>query len=406
MSKKIFGLQPVSGRWIYLILCLVINICLGAVYSYSVFKGPLEELWGISSTQSNMPYMIFLAFFALLMPFAGKMIDKLGPRIVMVCGGLVVGVGWILASYAPNIWMITLTYGVIAGAGVGISYGGPIAVAAKWFPDKKGLAVGLALTGFGLSAFITAPVATRLILTNGPLKTFGIMGGAFLIISIVLSLPMKFPPENWNSQLNNDDNKKSDKIRSLTVKEMLKTPKAYALWFCYTIGTTSGLMAIGISSPVGRQMIGLTPERAGFLVGIFAIFNGVGRPLFGWLTDKITPKKAAVVSFLIILISSLSMIFAKEGSVIAYILAFTGFWLCLGGWLAIAPTATATLFGSENYAQKYGIMYSAYGIGAIIGGIISGQAMDVFGSYSFAFIPIAIMSAFGIIVSQKLDIEK
>ena len=399
-SDRLFGMKVTNGRWIYVILCMIINLCLGSVYSYSVFKGPLEDLWGITSTQSNFPFMIFLAFFAILMPFAGKFIDKFGPRNIMITGGAIVGIGWILSSFATNIWLITLTYGVIAGAGVGIAYGGPIAVATKWFPDKKGLAVGLALTGFGLSAFVTSPIARNLINEFGPLQTFGYKGIAFLIISIILSIPMKFPDKKTALILDTNYTKiKTGNEKSISVREMFRNPKAYALWICYTFGTTSGLMAIGISSPVARDTIGMTADKAAALVALFAVFNGVGRPLFGWLTDKITPKNASILSFVLILSASIGMMNAKEGSTIIYISAFIAFWLCLGGWLAIAPTATASFFGMENYAEKYGIMYSAYGVGAIVGGIISGQAKDVFGCYTYSFMPIAIIAIIGILIS-------
>jgi MFS family permease len=158
-------------------------------------------------------------------------------------------------------------------------------------------------------------------------------------------------------------------------------------------------MAIGISATVGREVIGLDVGTAAFLVSIFAIFNGIGRPIFGWLTDKITPRNSAILSFVIIAIASFMMLSAQQGSTGLYTIAFSGFWLCLGGWLAIGPAATASFFGLEGYAQKYGVVFSAYGLGAIIGGIISGSAKDVFGSYLKAFWPTAILAIAGIIIA-------
>jgi MFS family permease len=181
--------------------------------------------------------------------------------------------------------------------------------------------------------------------------------------------------------------------------EMAKTTSFYGLFLCYTIGCLAGLMAIGISSSVAQEIIKINAATAATLVGVFAIFNGAGRPLFGVLTDKLSPRTAAIISFVIILVCSLGMLTAGEGSVTMYVLCFVGFWLCLGGWLAIAPTTTTTFFGVKNYARNYGLVYFAYGVGAILGGIISGQAKDAFGSYAIAFYPTAGLAVLGILIA-------
>jgi len=398
-DSKVFGMSANAGRWIFVFVGMIVNMCLGAVYAYSVFKKPLEEMFKATATQGNLPYMIFLAMFALFTFFAGRFIDKYGPRKVMMLGGVVVGVGWILTYFASSITMVVLTYGVIGGAGVGIVYGGPVSVATRWFPDKKGLAVGLSLLGFGASAFVTAPLAKSLIGSFGPLPTFGIMGIAFLVITVILSTVMRFPPANYKPAGWNPPAATAPGAKSMATGQMLGTASFYGLWLCYILGATAGLMAIGISASVGREVIGLDAGMAATLVMIFAIFNGIGRPIFGALTDKITPKWSAVLSFIIIFVASAMMLMAGKGSVGLYAVAFCGFWLCLGGWLAIGPAATAAFYGLEGYAQKYGVVFSAYGLGAIIGGIISGSAKDTFGSYTVAFYPTAGMAILGIILA-------
>ncbi|MBN1278088.1 MAG: OFA family MFS transporter [Deltaproteobacteria bacterium] len=399
-DTKLFGMSANAGRWIFVILGMVINLCLGAVYAYSVFKKPLESMFNATATQGNMPFMIFLAVFAIFTFLAGRFIDKFGPRVVMIIGGIVVGLGWMLAKFSGSMAMVMITYGFIGGAGVGLVYGGPVSVCTKWFPDRKGLAVGLSLLGFGGSAFITAPLAKALIASSGPLNTFLYMGAGFLIVTVILSTFMKFPPANWKpAGWNPPQAAGGAAARVFTAGDMLKTSSFFGLWICYLFGTTAGLMAIGISATVGREVIGLEIGTAAFLVSIFAIFNGIGRPIFGALTDKITPRYSAIVTFVIIGICSLMMLGAGEGSVGIYTVAFCGFWLTLGGWLAIGPAGTASFFGLEGYAQKYGIMFSAYGLGAIIGGIISGMAKDVFGSYTSAFWPTLILSIVGIFIA-------
>ncbi|MBZ4654199.1 MAG: sugar phosphate permease, partial [Peptococcaceae bacterium] len=168
---KVFGMAAEKGRWLYIPLGIIIFMCLGTVYSWSVFRKPLENLFNIGATQSGLPYMLFLASYAILMLISGGFIDKYTPKTIIIVGGIVVGFGWILSGYAWNINVLSITYGIIAGGGVGIVYGVPIAVISKWFPDKKGLAVGLTLLGFGLSPFVTAPLAKWLIDFYGPLQT-------------------------------------------------------------------------------------------------------------------------------------------------------------------------------------------------------------------------------------------
>jgi MFS transporter, OFA family, oxalate/formate antiporter len=153
---------------------------------------------------------------------------------------------------------------------------------------------------------------------------------------------------------------------------------------------------------VGREVVGLDAGTAAALVSLFAVFNGGGRPLFGWLTDKITPRNAAILSYVIIFFASLGMLKAGQGTTVLYAVCFCGFWLVLGGWLAIGPTATATFFGLEGYAQKYGLVFTAYGLGAIVGGIISGSAKDKFGSYLAAFQPLIYASVIGVILALLL----
>jgi OFA family oxalate/formate antiporter-like MFS transporter len=398
---KVLGLPLEQGRWMLVALGLAINLCLGSVYSWSVFRKPLEELFSVGATESGLPFMVFLAFFALLMPIAGRLLQKYGVKKIMILGGVIVGIGWILSSLAPNMAILTVSYGIIAGGGVGIVYGGPIAISTRWFPDKKGLAVGLTIVGFGLSPFITAPLARMLIDLYGALTTFGILGIIFLLLLVILSVPLKMPPVGWKPEGWTSPTASTESA-DLDSSKMLKTSKFYGLWICYIIGTLTGLMAIGISSPVGQEIIKLDPTTAAMTVSIFAVFNGIGRPLFGWITDRLTPRNSSIMAFIIILIASIGMLNAGESQVLLYMICFAGFWLTLGGWLAIAPTATATFFGTTNYAKNYGIIFTAYGIGAIIGIFMSGRLRDLFGSYILSFYPTAILAVIGIIIASIL----
>src|SRR6056297_942927 len=388
-----------NKRWIFIPLGILIFMCLGTVYSWSVFRKPVEDLLKINATQSGLPYMFFLFFYAVLMPVAGGFIDEYNPKFMTIIGGLIVSLGWFLSGFATNIIMLSITYGIIAGGGVGITYGVPIAVAAKWYPDKKGLAVGLTLLGFGLSPFVTAPLANMLVASYGVLKTFKILGIGFAVIISLLALPLKFPDSIKISNSNKSDNNKSINIKTA---EMLKKKTFYGLWGNYIIGTLIGLMAIGITTPVAVEIINLNAAKAALMVSLFSIFNGLGRPLFGWITDEFSPKIASIISYVLIIIASILMLNAGNGKMIIFTIAFSLFWLNLGGWLAIAPAATGIFFGAKNYSKNYGYVFTAYGIGAILGTLISGRIKDLLGSYIFTFYPTIVLAIIGLILTIVL----
>lgn len=385
-----------KSRWLYIPLGLIIFMCMGTIYSWSIFRKPIETAFNIGATESGLPYMVFLVFYALTMPFAGSYMDKYGPKVMTIAGGFLISIGWFLSGFTSSITILTMSYGVIGGIGVGIAYGAPMAVAAKWFPDKEGLAVGLTLGGFGLSPFITAPAASWLIRQYGAFTTFKILGVLFLIIITLLAIPLKFPETKKKIS---KKKKMQNSSLDIAFKKMLKSRSFYALWTTFVIGTIIGLMAIAISVPVAEELINLDSTTASIYVSLFAIFNGIGRPIFGALTDKLKPKKTAIISFSLIILASFLMILNNSASPVLYFISFSIFWLNLGGWLAIAPAATSYFFGKKNYSKNYGYLFTAYGVGAVIGNLFSGSIRDIMGSYQFVFYPTLIIAALGIVIS-------
>ena len=399
---KLFGMETEKGRWVFVIIGLLINVCLGSIYAFSVFRKPLEGLWEITSSQSGYPFMVFLAVFAVTMPLAGDLIARWGPRNAATLGGFLAGSGWIAASFSGDIITLTFLYGVIGGAGVGIAYGCPIAVVAKWFPRYSGLAIGLTVMGFGVSALLMAPILKAMILQPGIgiMNTFLYFGIAFMIIITTLAQLLRFPSTERNSSENSVSAAAAVlPAVNLDRENMLKTGNFYALWATYTIGCLAGLMAIGIASPVGTEVAKLEATTAAFAISLFAVFNGLGRPLFGALTDKLSPKHTAVISFALILIASLLLFFFGQDNAALYLFTFCVLWLCLGGWLALAPTATGIFFGKRFYAQNYGVVFTAYGAGAILGTLLSGSIKDMTGSYLHAFPIVAGLAALGMLIA-------
>ena len=415
---KIMGMPAESGRWLLIIIGTIIELCLGAVYAYSIISVPLKKIFTdpvasggfgltVTAMQMSLPYIASLAFFALTMPLVGKYIEKYGPRKVGMLGGVIVGLGWILGSTATSPMMLMILYGVIAGIGVGIAYNCPITTAARWFPDKRGLAVGLTLLGFGFSAFITGKASDILSASfGGVFASMKILGIAFLILIVVLSMFLVFPPAGWTPAgwkppAAAAGGKKLEFMRN----EMAKTTSFYGLWVCYVIGALAGLMAIGVAKPAGLEVAanaGIAEATISAtltnLVLPFAFCNAIGRPLFGTLTDKLTPPRTAIVTYVVIIAASL-LVYTNPSSITMYTIAFAALWLCLGGWLAITPAATASYFGTKDYARNYGLVFTAYGVGAIIGNLMAGAAKDTLGGYVNVFPYVAVLAALGIVVA-------
>lgn len=402
-----------AGRWVLIAAGLVMMICLGAIYTYSIIRVHLERVFEdqglkVSSTEMQLPFITFLLLFAFTMPLMGKYIEKYGPRRMALLGAVLVGLAWFSASFAESPLSLTLLYGVIGGLGVGVAYNCPITVSARWFPDRRGLAVGLTVFGFGFSAAIVGPLADHLALSlgvRGMLRTIGLV---FLVIMLTSALSLRFPPSRWPQIESGSRGRGAAASADLSREEAVRTGAFHALWICYMIGTLVGLMAIGISKQVGFEVAaraGLSGEEASpaltALMVPFALCNGFGRPLFGWLTDKITPRKTAMISFTLTLIASIT-IFTLQGSLQAYIFTFAVLWLNLGGWLTIAPAATAHFFGTKDYARNYGLIFTAYGVGALIGNLTAGGMRDLLGSYMMVFPVVAALSLTGIIVATAL----
>ncbi|MEM8723088.1 MAG: OFA family MFS transporter [Cyanobacteria bacterium P01_G01_bin.39] len=400
-NATIFGLPADRGRWLLIPLGMTVLLCLGSVYSWSVFRSPLEGEFNIGATQSLLPYTFALVFYAVFVTVGGFYIPRIGTQKVTVIGGIFVGAGYILSSFASNIEMMTLTYGVIAGTGVGIAYGVPMVVVAKWFPDRKGLTVGLTLIGFGLSPLVTAPLAKSLIDVYNVKPTLRILGIAFTLIIGVIAIAMKLPPPDWHPHNNLGIRVKSSATITYPVS-LLESRSFYGLWICYAIGTLIGLSAIGISSSVGEEIINIDPRLTAASVSLFALFNGLSRPLFGWLSDRFKPHYVAISTYSLILIACILMLNAQEGQVATYLVSFCLFWFCLGGWLAIAPTTTLRFFNPERYAQNYGLVFTAYGVGALLGTLTTGQIRDWFGSYTYAFYPMGLLAIIGIVVASMM----
>jgi OFA family oxalate/formate antiporter-like MFS transporter len=396
MGRRLFGLAAPRGRWLLIPLGIAAMLCLGTVYSWSLFRKPLESELGLSATASLLPFTVALVCFAAMMPLAGRWISRGHSRRVAVLGALVVGLGYLLASGAHTVWGLVFTYGVIAGSGIGLAYGVPLAAVASWFPERKGLAVGLVVAGFGLSPLITAPLAQQLISALGTRATLRLFGLVFLVVLLLSAWLLQPAPASAPGARARSPRKPA------RAEVTLRSRPFAGLWLSYAIGSLAGLSAVGMAGPVAIELIQLKPALAAASVSLFAVFNGASRPLFGWLCDRWSPARVAMLADGLILVGSLVMLKAGAGDLASYLVAFCMFWSALGGWLAIAPATTLRCFEPERYAEIYGLVFTAYGVGALLGTVITGQLRDWFGSYTAAFGPLAGLAALGILLASLL----
>jgi OFA family oxalate/formate antiporter-like MFS transporter len=406
-GMTLLGMAPERGRWVLIAVGLAINIALGSIYAWSAFLGPVTAHFQalgepVSAGSALLPFSLFLVSFAVAMPLSGGYIDLWGPRPMAILGGILTGTGWLLASFAPTPMALALAFGVVGGTGVGITYGVPVTLAARWFPDRRGTALGLTLLGFGISALLTGSIAGLLLGTYGLVPTFRIFGVAFLVLLPLLALPLSLPvagwrPEGWDPGIGAAG---PAAARGCTRGEMVRTPAFYGLWVSFFIACAAGLTAVSIAVPVGTEAAGLESGVATFLVALFAIANGGGRPLFGALTDRLNPRNTAMLSFGLITLASL-LLWRVPGPG-TYILAFALLWGSQGAWPAIAPASTAAFFGTRDYPRCYGVVYLAYGAGALAGPMLAGSIRTATGSYLGVFPWVAALAVSGMVIAYTL----
>ncbi|HOT74171.1 MAG TPA: OFA family MFS transporter [Candidatus Wallbacteria bacterium] len=395
------GMPAEKGRWGLIAIGAVIFFFIGTIYSWSVFRGPIQKIFGCSATAAGAPYMLFFAVQAFLMPFIGPYVDRFNPGRVILANGTLMSFGLILASYSSNIYEFTAAFSFVFGLGATAVYAAPIALASKWFVDKKGFAIGLTLFGMGLAPLVMAPAAVKLIALYGVLETLRILGAIIFAVILLLFYPIKFPPPGYvpAGWVQQEASAAADSIeypRGL----MLRSASFYGLWFCFMTASACGLMVIGITHQVAVEMYKISEASAAFAISVFAFFNALGRPFWGLVIDRLNPKITAYVTFGLMGAASLALARGTAQNAFIFYAAVPLVWFCYGGWLSIAPSLTANFFGVKNSSRNYGVVFTAFGAGAIIGNLLAGRVKDFYGSYSPAFYIMAACSLAGIVAAS------
>jgi OFA family oxalate/formate antiporter-like MFS transporter len=374
------------NRWLPVVGGVCMNLALGSLYAWSVFVLPLEKEFGWTRAQTSWVFTIAIVSFAASFVLAGRIQDQRGPRICAAIGGTLVGVGFVLSSWTTSLTYLYVMFGVVVGIGNGFGYATPVPVASKWFPDKRGLVVGLMVGGYGAGSAIFGPVATALIESAGWRTTFQVLGVLFFAMGMVGTWLLKNPPAGyqppgWKPAQTGAAAQRT--ARDFSPAEMLRTRTFYALWVAYCLGTTAGLMTISQLVPFAREA-GLGAAAATLAITIGAVGNAGGRILSGWLSDALGRLTTLRV---MILLSAIAMpaLFAWRAEVVLFYLLVTAVYWCYGTQLSVFASTTADFYGTRNLGMNYGLLFTAWGTAGILGPMIAAQVFDAFGDYRYAF---------------------
>jgi MFS transporter, OFA family, oxalate/formate antiporter len=374
--------MKILNRWWIAFAGVLLQMALGAVYAWSVFRVPLAKQFGWTISQVTLTFTIAIMVLGFASFFGGLWLKRVGPRVVAMTGGALYGVGVFLASFSDHgLWWLYLTYGVIGGIGLGFAYIVPVAVLLKWFPDKRGLMTGIAVGGFGAGALVTAPFATRLIQSVGVLQTFACLGVAFLIVSVASGFFMQNPPEGWKPEgwVPTQKELAQKTARDFTLKEALKTWQWWALWLLLFLNTSAGISVISQEAPMFQEFAKVTAIVAAGMVGVVSIGNALGRVFWAWVSDTLSRKLTFAVMFVLQIL--LFWLLPSLHSVAAVTVVGFLILMCYGGGFGTMPAFAADYFGPKNVGPIYGLMLTAWGFASAFGPLLIAHMRQASGTY-------------------------
>jgi len=375
-------LKSSRQKWLVVFAGVGINLAFGVLYSWSIFSGSLIDTYGWTQTEASLPYTVAIAVFALMMIPAGKLQSKYGARLIASVSGIFTGTGLILSSFLLTKSGLIVSFGVLAGAGIGLGYASATPAAVKWFPaNKKGVVTGIVVAGFGLSTIYMAPLANYLIHSLGLYQSFRVLGIAFLVVVISLAQLFQDPQASQAGSVQEAVSSVGNIERNYHWREMVKTRQFYQLWIVLAAGSLGGLMIIGHLSKIVSAQSGST---LGFLLVAFTvIFNASGRPISGLLSDKIGRSRTLIILFLCEGIVFLA--FSSFHSFVTLLFGAAVITYTYGSLFSVIPSVVSDFYGTSNFPLNYGILFSAWGLGGVVGPILAGKIVDSSGGYSMAY---------------------
>jgi len=401
MASTAQGFQSGTSisRWWRVVGGMSMNLALGSLYAWSVFVAPLEKEFHWKRAETSMVFTIAVVVFALTFIVAGRLQDKLGPFGVSIVGAILVSLGFFLCAYADSVTKFFIFFGVLGGLGNGFGYATPIPVMSKWFPDKRGLAVGLAVAGYGGGSAIFGPLAASYLLPHfGWRSTFQVLGVIFFVMTMIGAFLLKNPPAGYKvpGWTPKPAAKAAATAYDFTPGEALRTPTMYFMWIAYACGWAAGLMVISQLVPFAKSVGIPSTTLAAFGLVVGAAGNASGRILSGWMSDHL--GRINVLRLMIgISMVAMPILYKVGGNVVAlFVMLFVVYW-CYGTQLSVNASTAADFWGTKNVGINYGLLFTAWGVAGLLGGRIGGKLYDKYHNYQMAFYVAAGLAAVALI---------
>ncbi len=403
-----------KNRWLIALSAIAIHLSIGSVYAYSVFKKPLEEMFGWTSTEVTLSFTIAIFFLGMSAATMGRFVEKWGPRKSATIAAIFFSIGTAGTGVAVELGSLPLyylTYGVLGGIGLGIGYIAPVSTLVKWFPDKRGLATGMAVMGFGAGSIITSPVATKLMEVFDLSTTFFILGASFFILMIsgalyIVRPPEGYMPEGMKKQVTQESKTKRTDLAQLTLIEAVKTGRFYLLWVMIFINISAGIMLISVASPIAQERAGMSVTQAATVVAVMGLFNGLGR--LGWssFSDLIGRENMFLTFFAVQLV--LFFLLPHVTNAIIFQLFMYLIVSMYGGGFSCLPAFIGDIFGTKQLGAIHGAILTAWSCAGIFGPMLVSAILDATNSYNMTFYVFGVLHIIALItsLSMKWNINK
>lgn len=377
-----------KNRWFMAIGAMAIHMCIGSVYAWSVYVNPIQSTMTWSLTDVTITFSVAIFFLGLSAALMGKFVEHKGPRIAATLAALLFGLGTMGSGVAIALEskvLLYLTYGVLGGAGLGIGYISPVSMLVKWFPDRRGMATGLAIMGFGFASAISGPAIKILIDEVGISSTFYILGAIYFVVMFSAAQYLANPPEGYMPEALSDaiasgEKKIKEDLANITRDEAIKTPRFYGLWLMLFINVTCGIAIISVASPLLQEVIGISALAAASAVGLMGIFNGTGRIIWASVSDYLT-RPVVFILFFITQIAAFYLL-TTVTSVLLFTVLVYYIMTCYGGAFASIPAYIGDIFGTKELGAIHGYILTAWALAGLAGPIIIAYVKDSTGSYS------------------------
>lgn len=404
--------QTEKNRWLIALSAVAIHLSIGSIYAYSVYQNPLRDTLGWEISDVTLAFTVAVVFLALAAAFLGRFVEKYGPRISGLAAAVTFGVGIIGAGVSVQIGSypaFLATFGGISGIGIGLGYIAPVSTLVEWFPDRRGMATGMAVMGFGAGALITGPVANAIMQSFSIPMAFYALGVGYLVLMTAGASYLKKPPEGWvpdgmdESELDDSGAKGvtvSTDLAQLTAKEALRTPRYYLVWLIIFINVSAGIMLLSVASPMLQSITGASSATAASIVGLIGVFNGGGRIAWASASDYLG-RTATYATFFALQVAAFFLM-----PQISHVWVFAGLLFlvitCYGGGFACLPAYLGDLFGTKELGAIHGYTLTAWGLAGVAGPTLVARIVETTGSYAMSFYVITATLVVGLLSTVLL----